>query len=218
MFLLLFPPYFISMKAVNCTNIFLCCQNLFTAWVYFIISLRSETFQVSELIYTIHYFWCDPLPVILQVNKMISLKTYLKKLTLEQRLALLQKLNIPKDSNNDEFMKHLLENKDYKNFCQEENSKEAKEVYQRILDNSNHPEEIRRIQNDFSKNIQNKENQFPLSFMKYFIAKNLDVKIDAKKRKKIHICEYCNKSFDSKSDSSYRDHNMRISSLSPPTM
>ena len=129
---------------------------------------------------------------------MISLKTYLiKKLTQEQMLALLQKLNIPNDLNDDELMKHLLENKDYKNFCQEENSKEAKKVYQRMLTNANNPEEIRRIQNDFSKNIQNKENQFPLSFMKYFIAKNLDVKIDAKKRKKIHTCECCNKSFPS---------------------
>ena len=129
---------------------------------------------------------------------MKSLKKYLiKKLTLEQRLVLLQKLNIPKDSNNDEFIKHLLENKDYKNFCQEENSKEAKKVYQRILTYANNPEEIRRIHKDFSKNIQNKENQFPLLFMKYFIAKNLDFKIDAKKRKKIHICECCNKSFQS---------------------
>ena len=33
---------------------------------------------------------------------------------LEKRLVLLQNLNIPKDSNNDEFIKHLLENKDYK--------------------------------------------------------------------------------------------------------
>ena len=53
--------------------------------------------------------------------------------------VLLQKLNIPKDSNNDEFMKYLLENKDYKSFCQEENSKEAQKVYQRMLTNSNHP-------------------------------------------------------------------------------
>ena len=129
---------------------------------------------------------------------MISLKTYLiKKLTQEQMLVLLQKLNIPKDLNDDELMKHLLENKDYKKFCQEENSKEAKKVYQRMLTNANNPEEIRRIQNDFSKNIQNKENQFPILFMKYFIAKKLDVKIDAKKRKKIHTCECCNKSFPS---------------------
>ena len=127
---------------------------------------------------------------------MISLKTYLiKKLTLEKRLVLLQKLNIPKDSNDDEFMKHLLENKDFKNFCQEKNSKEAQKVYQRMLSNANNPEEIRRIQNDFSKIIQKKETQFPLLFMEYFIAKNLDVKIDAKQRKKIHICECCKKSF-----------------------
>ena len=81
-------------------------------------------------------------PVILQLinNKMISLKTYLsKKLELEKMFVLLQKLNIPKDSNNDEFMKYLLENKDYKSFCQEENSKEAQKVYQRMLTNSNHP-------------------------------------------------------------------------------
>ena len=65
---------------------------------------------------------------------MISLKTYLtKKLTEKQRLVLLQKLNIPKDSNNDEFMKYLLESKDYKSFCQGENSKEAQKVYQRML-------------------------------------------------------------------------------------
>ena len=70
---------------------------------------------------------------------MISLKTYLsKKLELEKMFVLLQKLNIPKDSNNDEFMKYL-ENKDYKSFCQEENSKEAQKVYQRMLTNSNHP-------------------------------------------------------------------------------
>ena len=129
---------------------------------------------------------------------MISLKTYLsKKLELEKMFVLLQKLNIPKDLNDDELMKHLLENKDYKKFCQEENSKEAKKVYQRMLKNANHPEEIRKIQNDFSKNIQNKENQFPILFMKYFIAKKLDVKLDAKKRKKIHTCECCNKSFPS---------------------
>ena len=131
---------------------------------------------------------------------MISLKTYLiKKLTQEKLLVLQQKLNIPKDSNNDEFMKYLLENKDYKSFCQGENSKEAKEVYQKMLDNSNHPEEIRRIQNDFSKNIQKKENQFPLLFMKYFIAKNLNTKINANKTKKTHVCECCKKSFPSAS-------------------
>ena len=139
-------------------------------------------------------------PVNLQIDKMISLKTYLiKKLTLEERLILLQKLNIPKDSNDDEFMKHLLENKDYKNFCQEENSKEAQNVYQRMLKNDNHQEEIRKIQNDFSNNIQKKENQFPLSFMKYFIAKNLDTKINANKTKKTHVCECCKKSFPSAS-------------------
>ena len=71
---------------------------------------------------------------------MISLNTYLsKKLELEKMFVLLQKLNIPKDSNNNEFMKYLLENKDYKSFCQEENSKEAQKVYQRMLTNSNHP-------------------------------------------------------------------------------
>ena len=118
-------------------------------------------------------------------------------------LVLLQKLNIPKDLNDDELMKHLLENKDYKKFCQEENSKEAKKVYQRMLTNANNPEEIRRIQNDFSKIIQKKETQFPLLFMEYFIAKNLDVKIDTKKSKKIHICECCNKSFSSA-------HNLKI--------
>ena len=128
---------------------------------------------------------------------MISLKTYLsKKLELEKMFVLLQKLNIPKDSNNDEFMKYL-ENKDYKSFCQEENSKEAQKVYQRMLTNSNHPEEIRRIQTEFSKNIKKKENQFPLLFINNFIAKNLDVKVDAKKRKKIDICECCKKSFSS---------------------
>ena len=72
---------------------------------------------------------------------MISLKTYLiKKLTLEQRLVLLQKLNIPKDSNDDEFMKLLIENKDYNFFCQEEQSKEAQKVYQRMLTNTNNPQ------------------------------------------------------------------------------
>ena len=86
-------------------------------------------------------------------------------------LDLLQKLNIPKDSNNDEFMKHLLENKDYKIFCQEEQSKEAQKVYQRMLTNANHSDEIRKIQNNFSKNIQKKEKMFPLLFMKYFIVK-----------------------------------------------
>ena len=136
--------------------------------------------------------------MILQINKMISLKTYLiKKLTQKQILVLLQKLNIPKDSNNDEFMNHLHENKYYRTFCQEEQSKEAQKVYQRMLTNTNHPEEIRRIQNDFSKNIQKKEKMFPLLFMKYFIAKNLDTKIDANKRKKTHIYENCNKSFPS---------------------
>ena len=121
---------------------------------------------------------------------MISLKTYLiKKLTQEKLLVLQQKLNIPKDSNNDEFMKYLLENKDYKSFCQEENSKEAQKVYQRMLTNSNHPEEIRRIQTEFSKNIKKKENQFPQLFINNFIAENLDIKVDAKKRKKINICE-----------------------------
>ena len=121
---------------------------------------------------------------------MISLNTYLsKKLELEKMFVLLQKLNIPKDSNNDEFMKYLLENKDYKSFCQEENSKEAQKVYQRMLTNSNHPEETRRYQTEFSKNIKKKENQFPLLFINNFIAKNLDVKVDAKKRKKINICE-----------------------------
>ena len=129
---------------------------------------------------------------------MVSLKTFLiKKLTSEQMLDLLQKLNIPKDSNNDEFMKHLLENKDYKFFCQEEQSKEAKKVYQRMLKNANHPDEIRKIQNDFSKNILKKEEMFPILFMKNFIAKNLDAKINANKRKKTHICECCNKSFPS---------------------
>ena len=127
---------------------------------------------------------------------MIPLKTYLiKKLTLENMLVLQQKLNIPKDSNNDEFMKHLIENKDYKTFCQDENSKEAQKVYQRILTNANHPEEIRRIQNEFSKNIQKKEKRFPKLFIKHFIAKNLDPKVDAKKRNKIDTCEYCKKSF-----------------------
>ena len=121
---------------------------------------------------------------------MVSLKTFLiKKSTSEQMLDLLQKLNIPKDSNNDEFMKHLLENKDYKLFCQEEQSKEAQKVYQRMLTNANHPDAIKRIQNDFSKNIQKKEEMFPLLFMKYFIAKNLDAKIDAKKEKKTHTCK-----------------------------
>ena len=91
---------------------------------------------------------------------MFSLKKYLiEKLTLEQRLILLQKLNIPKDSIDDEFMKYLLENKDYKSFCQEENSKEAQMSTKECL------------------------------FIKNFIAKNLDVKVDAKKRKKINICE-----------------------------
>ena len=118
---------------------------------------------------------------------MISLKTYLiKKLTLAQRLVLLQELNIPKGSNNDEFIKHLLENKDYKNFCQEENSKEAQKVYQRIQKNTNHQKEIRRIQNDFSKNIQKKEKMFPLLFMKHFIAKIIGTKIDA-----YHKCDSC---------------------------
>ena len=57
---------------------------------------------------------------------MVSLKTFLiKKSTSEQMLDLLQKLNIPKDSNNDEFMKHLLANKHYKIFCQEDQSKET---------------------------------------------------------------------------------------------
>ena len=127
---------------------------------------------------------------------MISLKTYLiKKLTQEKLLVLQQKLNIPKDSNNDEFMKYLIENKDYKTFCQDENSKEAQKVYQRILTNANHPEEIRRIQNEFSKNIKKKEEIFPLLFIKHFIAKNLDAKVDAKKRKKIDTCEYCKKLF-----------------------
>ena len=137
-------------------------------------------------------------PVNLQIDKMISLKSYLiKKLTLAQRLVLLQKLNIPREANNDEFIKYLLENKDYKNFCQEENSLDAQKVYQRMLKNANHPEEIRKIQNDFSKNIQKKEKMFPLLFMKYFIAKNVDTKIDANKRKKTHIYENCNKSFPS---------------------
>ena len=112
-------------------------------------------------------------------------------------LVLLQKLNIPKDSNYDEFMKYLLENKDYKNFCQEENSKEAQNVYQRMLKNANHPGEIRKIQNDFSNNIQNKEKMFPLLFIKNFIAKNQDVKIDANNREKTHICQGCNNSFPS---------------------
>ena len=116
---------------------------------------------------------------------------------LEKRLVLLQNLNIPKDSNNDEFIRHLLENKDYKNFCQEENGKEAQKIYQRMLTKANHPEEIRRIQNYFSNVFQKKENQFPLLFMKYFIAKNLDAKIDVNKRKKTYLCEYCKKSVSS---------------------
>ena len=132
---------------------------------------------------------------------MISLKTYLiKKLTQEKLLVLQQKLNIPKDSNNDEFIKYLLENEDYKSFCQGENSKEAQRVYQRILTNANHPEEIRRIQNEFSKNIQKKEKRFPKLFIKHFIAKNLDPKVDAKKRNKIDTCEYCKKSFSKSGD------------------
>ena len=88
---------------------------------------------------------------------MISLKTYLiKKLTLEQRLILLQKLNIPKDSIDDEFMKYLLENKDYKSFCQEENSKEAQKVYQKMLK---------------MQIIQRKSERFKMTFQKIFRRK-----------------------------------------------
>ena len=94
-------------------------------------------------------------------------------------------------------MKHLLENKDYNFFCQEEQSKKAQKVSQRMQTNANHPDKIRKIQNDFSKNILKKEEMFPILFMKNFIAKNLDAKINANKRKKTHICECCNKSFPS---------------------
>ena len=108
---------------------------------------------------------------------MISLRTYLlRKLTTEQILVVQQKLAIPLLlSNNDEFMKHLYENKDYKKFCQEERSNEAKKVYQKIMmltNTAQNPDEIRRIQNNFSKTIHDSENQFPLLFMKYFIAKH----------------------------------------------
>ena len=83
---------------------------------------------------------------------MISLKTYLlKKLTADQILVVQQKLAIPLlFLNNDEFMKNLNQNKDYKTFCQEKRSNEAKKVYQKIMmltSAAQNPEEIRRIQN-----------------------------------------------------------------------
>jgi len=92
---------------------------------------------------------------------MISLKTYLsKKLELEKMFVFLQKLNIPKDSNYDEFMKYLLKNKDYKSFCQEENSKEAQKVYQRI-------QIIQRKSEGFKLNFQKTLRRKKISFHYY---------------------------------------------------
>ena len=51
----------------------------------------------------------------------------------------------------------------------------AKIRYQKIMmltNTAQNPDEIRRIQNNFSKTIHDSENQFPLLFMKYFIAKH----------------------------------------------
>ena len=101
---------------------------------------------------------------------MFSLKKYLiEKLTLEQRLILLQKLNIPKDSIDDEFMKYLLENKDYKNFYQEENSKEAQKVYQRI-------QIIQRKSEGFKLNFQKTLRRKKISFH-YYLSTILLLKI-----------------------------------------
>ena len=109
---------------------------------------------------------------------MNSLKTYLDKLTPSQMVCLQQKLGIiSKESNTELIIKKLFENEDYHIFCEQERKKDARNVYQSIIMANNHDvinsskskNEIRTIQNDFSKNIQQKEIQFPILFIKYCI-------------------------------------------------
>ena len=99
---------------------------------------------------------------------MNSLQIYLDNLTPSQMDFLQQKLGFSKESNTDTIMKTLYENENYKNFCEQERKEDARNVYLNIIMVKS-KNQIRTIQNDFSKNIQQKETQFPILFLKYCI-------------------------------------------------
>ena len=104
---------------------------------------------------------------------MASMKACLEKLSVSQMTILQEKLGIPVVmSKIDEIIKIICEHKDYKKFCQNERSKDAKKAYQNIMKmtNAKSADQIRTLQSDFSEKIRQKETQLPLLFIENFIS------------------------------------------------
>ena len=104
---------------------------------------------------------------------MASMKAYLEKLSVSKMTALQEKLAIPVQSNFDEIIKIIYQHKDYKIFCQNERSKDAKKAYQNIMKMTNHSKDAHQIsmlQCEFSEIIRQKETQLPILFIEDFIS------------------------------------------------
>ena len=104
---------------------------------------------------------------------MASMKAYLEKLSVSKMTALQEKLAIPVQSNFDEIISIIYQHKDYKIFCQNERSKDAKKAYQNIMKMTNYSKDahqIRMLQCEFLEMIGQKETQLPILFIEDFIS------------------------------------------------
>ena len=104
---------------------------------------------------------------------MASMKAYLEKLSVSKMTALQEKLAIPVQSNFDEIISIIYQHKDYKIFCQNERSKDAKKAYQNIMKMTNYSKDahqIRMLQCEFLEMIGQKETHLPILFIEDFIS------------------------------------------------
>ena len=93
------------------------------------------------------------------------MKAYLEKLSVSKMTALQEKLAIPVQSNFDEIISIIYQHKDYKIFCQNERSKDAKKAYQNIMKMTNYSKDahqIRMLQCEFLEMIGQKETHLPI--------------------------------------------------------